>query len=243
MSNDILIEKIIALVDGELDSEETSEILNSINQNPELQEEFNYHLKMKNVYSRMTEQPPSHLKSKILASSGLGFLFWKTKSFIISSISTGVVVATAIGYYFGLHETDIDKNIKIVDFVKKETLISLPELPLVYTNEVFANEKSNNYVNQISKQKIILEYLNSIKNNITTVENTITNNSEIVNNEIVKVNNNLESKSENQIDYVVLNNSKINNHLGTNLISPSNKKYRVRKIYFDDNEFKSFFKC
>lgn len=236
MNNDTLIEKIIALVDGELDAEESAEILDYINQNPALQEEFNYHLKMKNVYNRMTEQPPSHLKSKILASSGLGFLFWKTKSFIISSISTGVVIATIVGYYLGIN--DIDNSSDSTNYVKTESFIKLPELPNIYANEVEDFNNSNNYSNQLLKEKIILEYINSIKSQINQEEIIISNSN---NDEILEISNKLESENSYNLDDFTLTNSSIVNQLSSNFNFNPNKKYKVRKIYSSDEEYKSFF--
>lgn len=236
MNNDTLIEKIIALVDGELDAEESAEILDYINQNPALQEEFNYHLKMKNVYNRMTEQPPSHLKSKILASSGLGFLFWKTKSFIISSISTGVVIATIVGYYLGIN--DIDNSSDSTNYVKTESFIKLPELPNIYANEVEDFNNSNNYSNQLLKEKIILEYINSIKSQINQEEIIISNSN---NDEILEISNKLESENSYNLDDFTLTNSSIVNQLSSNFNFNLNKKYKVRKIYSSDEEYKSFF--
>jgi hypothetical protein len=125
MNNDLLIEKIIALSDGELSSDESAEVYDYLAQNPELQDEMNYHLKMKNTLSRAIEQPPSHLKNKILATSSLGLVFWKTKAFISSAISSAVAVGITVAYFL------VSGDLTQQEFASFEPIQNSIELPAV----------------------------------------------------------------------------------------------------------------
>ncbi len=233
MNNDILIEKIIALVDGELDATESSEILNIINQNPELQDEFNYHLKMKNVYGKIVEQPPAFLKSKILATSGLGFIFWKSKSFIISSISTAIVVATTVGYYFGINDNNVNtenKELANLNYNKVSSSIDLPNLQDIYVNEI------NN----------IQEYTNFNSYNINRLQNSNVNyntKEESSENTNINSNNDLVSNFDTKIDSEnqLVKSNIFNSTNSQNFELPKNKKYKLRKIYGNEEDFSSFY--
>lgn len=155
MNNDLLIEKIIALSDGELSSDEAAEVYDYLAQHPELQDEMNYHLKMKNSFSRAIEQPPSHLKNKILATSGLGLVFWKTKAFISSAISSAVAVGVTVAYFL------VSGNLTQQEFASFEPFQNSIELPAV--ENYFANipiESNNNIEsgNNVKSTKFISDF-------------------------------------------------------------------------------------
>ena len=129
MNEDNILEKIVTLSDGELSSSESAEVYQLIAANPELQDELNHHLKMKNVYKRIETPPPIHLKSNILEASGLAYVFWKTKGFIFSTLTSGLAVVALLGYQldvFGFRDNsdilNFDKHI-IFEKIDVEKLI------------------------------------------------------------------------------------------------------------------------
>lgn len=188
MNEEEIVQKIVAYSDGELNSEESAELFDHIAMNPEYQEELSYHLKMKNVYSKMIETPPPILKSKILASSGIGFVFWKTKSFIYSSVASGLAVATTIGYFLGISNAPIEENNFAVNNNNKVlNEMALPDVKTDYINELkennFAEENpqinnSNIFENDFSEKGNIINNDNLAKNNISLIneEKNIDNN-------------------------------------------------------------------
>lgn len=133
MNENEILEKIVALSDGELSTDEASEVYQLLANNPKLQDELNYHLKMKNVYKKIETPPPSHLKSKILIGSGLAYVFWKTKGFLYSMISGGIAISAFLGYQLGF--LSFGEGNQIIESNKKYSeMIVLPELNKEYSN-------------------------------------------------------------------------------------------------------------
>jgi len=165
MSDDIL-EKIVALSDGELSSSQAAEVYQMLAKNPELQEELNYHLKMKNVYKKIEIPPPSHLKSNILIGSGLAYVFWKTKGFIYGLITSGVAVTAFLGYQFDVlsykEDFAIKDNVNIEkNYEKIETKISLPKLNSEYKNIESSYTNFNNFSSNLSSNQNLNSRINS----------------------------------------------------------------------------------
>lgn len=174
MNNDLLIQKIIALTDGELSNEETAEVIDFIAQNTELQDEMNYHLKMKNAYSKAIETPPVNLKSKILATSGLGVVFWKTKTFISSAVSSVIILAVSLTYFFN---SESQQQTNAINFTQLSNSINLPLLTVDFKNEPIDNNKEN-YNYYISKKQNITQNIktqNRKSNVINSTSETIKN--------------------------------------------------------------------
>lgn len=153
MNEDNILEKIVALSDGELSSSESAEVYQLIAANPELQDELNHHLKMKNVYKRIETPPPIHLKSNILEASGLAYVFWKTKGFIFSTLTSGLAVVALLGYQldvFGFRDNsdilNFDKH-KIFENKVDEKII-LPKLNKEYSNIESFSTNFKNHNNQ-----------------------------------------------------------------------------------------------
>ncbi len=153
MNEDNILEKIVTLSDGELSSSESAEVYQLIAANPELQDELNHHLKMKNVYKRIETPPPIHLKSNILEASGLAYVFWKTKGFIFSTLTSGLAVVALIGYQldvFGFRDNsdilNFDKH-KIFENKVDEKII-LPKLNKEYSNIESFSTNFKNHNNQ-----------------------------------------------------------------------------------------------
>lgn len=153
MNEDNILEKIVALSDGELSSSESAEVYQLIAANPELQDELNHHLKMKNVYKRIEAPPPIHLKSNILEASGLAYVFWKTKGFIFSTLTSGLAVVALLGYQldvFGFRDNsdilNFDKH-KIFENKVDEKII-LPKLNKEYSNIESFSTNFKNHNNQ-----------------------------------------------------------------------------------------------
>ena len=153
MNEDNILEKIVTLSDGELSSSESAEVYQLIAANPELQDELNHHLKMKNVYKRIETPPPIHLKSNILEASGLAYVFWKTKGFIFSTLTSGLAVVALLGYQldvFGFRDNsdilNFDKH-KIFENKVDEKII-LPKLNKEYSNIESFSTNFKNHNNQ-----------------------------------------------------------------------------------------------
>lgn len=221
MNEDNILEKIVALSDGELSSSESAEVYQLIAANPELQVELNHHLKMKNVYKRIETPPPIHLKSNILEASGLAYVFWKTKGFIFSMLTSGLAVVAFLGYQldvFGFK--DNSENLKLenhtISDVKVDEKIILPKLNKEYSNiESFSTNFKNNK-NQNSKRNV----LNILSSNLLDdeVQSSIQNQE---NNEIVKLEN---SNNLSVFNAVILHNSKSGEGIILNRLNTQNSE-------------------
>ncbi len=81
-------EKIVAMIDGEIQSEETTTLFYELAQNSELQDELREHLAMRQFFVNKQTIPPEYLKHKLLAATGLGSFF---------SLATAKMASSTIG--------------------------------------------------------------------------------------------------------------------------------------------------
>lgn len=173
MNENEILEKIVALSDGELSTDEASEVYQLLANNPKLQDELNYHLKMKNVYKKIETPPPSHLKSNILIGSGLAYVFWKTKGFLYSMISGGIAISAFLGYQLGF--LSFGEENQIIESNKKYSeMIVLPELNKEYSNinsELIDLGEIYKFDVQKDENNIASNFNNNLKVNINKDKN------------------------------------------------------------------------
>lgn len=247
MSDDIL-EKIVALSDGELSSSQAAEVYQMLAQNPELQEELNYHLKMKNVYKKIETPPPSHLKSNILIGSGLAYVFWKTKGFIYSLITSGVAVIGFLGYQLDVlsYKEDIanNDNLKVEqNYEKFDTKITLPKLNSEYKNIESSYTNFNNFSKNLASNQ------NYYSSNNTSFKNDINLNEvvslEASNFDNIKINDNSENyptginllfRSSSNNDFVLLRANHNNNNIEELNELKSKLNFNIRKSYLNNTQ-------
>ncbi len=146
-SNMTSSEKLIALIDGELPSEETTTLFYELAQNVELQEEMREQLAIRQFFATKQLVPPDYLKHKILhsiglgsflsiasaklTSSGLGFVglsTLKSKAFLMLS-------SALIGSLFTLYFTENFQSDKNITFDEP--------VPIIHSFQI--DEPQNNY--------------------------------------------------------------------------------------------------
>lgn len=166
-SNMTSSEKLIALIDGELPSEETTTLFYELAQNVELQEEMREQLAMRQLLTTKPLIPPDHLKHKILLSTGLGS-FLSIASAKLSSSALGLIGLSAlrskaflmlssalIGSLFTLYFTHNPQENTKVSIEETPPIVHLFEIeePQSYhleNNQLKENNKNSNTESKIS---------------------------------------------------------------------------------------------
>ncbi len=151
-------EKLAMLLDGETDGIDTSEVLNALAENPELQQEFLDTMRMRQMMSGQLETPPDRLRRGVLAGIGLGgsglwyYLqntgFAAAGAFLASKVGVAVIAAT-LGVASTLFLMDNNDTAEIsstqTSTIKQYAELASAEpiemtIPFVSSNKINTNE-------------------------------------------------------------------------------------------------------
>lgn len=208
---------IVSLLDGELSVEESADIYSEISSNPELQEEMNNQIALKNLMANQTTLPPSHLRGKILKNAGL------LTPLYISSLKYGVpvILAFLIGYLIpDFNETETQQNIAEVQSYEKPelNLTTLKQIPVSSNRENKINYNQDNFISKTS--------INNTSQNNTIANSTVENNSAETYNSIA-----YSDIPVSETEYLNVNTYQQNFN---NALEPT---HNFSKFNFDDREF------
>lgn len=112
-------EKLAMLLDGETEGLDTTEVLNSLAESSELQQEFLDTMRMRRMMSGQLETPPDRLRRGVLAGIGLGgsglWYYLQNTGFAAASALIGskvgvAIAATTIAVVSTLFLVDMDNN-------------------------------------------------------------------------------------------------------------------------------------
>jgi len=157
-------EKIVLLLDGELELANYGSLFYELSQSSELQEELASYITMNNMLSGAVEAPPEKLKTGILAGIGLagagaigtglsqtGLAHWFTLLFSSKWLIIGIttILASLGGAYVGSNffaNSDSAKNLQIAKEQNYEQSLApiIIEVPKVASEEDMAVAKNNN---------------------------------------------------------------------------------------------------
>lgn len=232
-------EKIISLLDGELNPADSSQLYNDMASDIELQEEMNQQISLKNVINKNNSLPPSALKNEIAQKIGIySEPLYKSRylSYLATLLFGGLISFFTFNFFQDKNISNtIQENQPIYSSSKPIDIEIITPLPNEYSQKSVNNSQDYNKSNKNTNLYTPKPEYNSIPNE-TSIENTgvnyINNSNDITQSEIV----NYQDVNENTITPQTYSNSQfaLFSDINNNSV---NQNYKKSKFTFIINKF------